>query len=82
MTVEEYLERHIRQVHAVIEQMCEASLQGGEHGVLILYKPGGDVEVSVSPDVPYGHIHERHDGVYVKVRDLPRAATVRFEDEP
>lgn len=41
------------------ERMCEAALQGGKHGVLIVMRGDGAWTMSVSPEVPYGMIYER-----------------------
>ena len=43
---------------AVVEQTCEAAIQGGEHGVLVGYKQGRLALCEVHPSVPYGMVHE------------------------
>lgn len=60
VTFPEELERYIRSLmdaeNAMIEQACEAAIQGGEHGVLIWRNSEGMlVNVCVSEAVPYGY---------------------------
>lgn len=51
------LER-LRRHHDVIEQACEAALQGGQHGVMVEWN-AEQTTAWVDPDVPYGEVHER-----------------------
>ncbi len=46
-----------------IEQACEAALQGGVHGVFILYARDGQlISAAPNPYVPYGYIYESRTG--------------------
>lgn len=47
---------HVR-FHDDLEIVCEAALQGGQHGVLVTWE-GMTYTIEVSPRVPYGVIHE------------------------
>lgn len=46
---------------AALEAACEEAVQGGEHGVLVLYRSDGWYSVGVDPRVPYGYIFEVED---------------------
>lgn len=55
---ERIIQARLRRHMAVVESACEAALQGGHHGVMVEWNS----EVTrawVSPDVPYGQVHER-----------------------
>lgn len=56
--VEALVDRMVARFHADLEAMCETAIQGGEHGVLVTWE-GMTYTIEVSPDVPYGVIHER-----------------------
>lgn len=43
---------------AVVEQACEEALQGGECGVLVVYRDGRVVTARPDASVPYGWRHE------------------------
>lgn len=52
------VQTHMRRYDMVLELVCEAALEEGEHGVLVVWE-GASFTISVEPDVPYGEIHER-----------------------
>lgn len=56
-----FIEEAMKLDRDMIERACEASIQGGEHGVLVLRsgQAGPVVSAEVDESVPYGHIHER-----------------------
>lgn len=56
--VAELVAGHVAKVDAAIEVACEAAVQGGVCGVLVIRDPDGSVEVSVNPRVPYGYRYE------------------------
>lgn len=43
--------------HLGLERACERSLQGGEHGVSVIYDEHGHYVITVDPDVPFGQIY-------------------------
>lgn len=60
------IEERSRQLIELIERTCEAALQGGEHGVRVVWRAYGDpngpgVRVFVDPTVPYGNIYEQRE---------------------
>lgn len=57
-TIRAYVEEQARRNHEVIEQACEAALQGGRYGVRWWPNGDGTVTAQVHPSVPYGTIHE------------------------
>jgi hypothetical protein len=64
--VERWAGERLAQLTAAIEECCEASLQDGTCGVLVVHHPlsrdftaTATVSVSVSAEVPYGEIWER-----------------------
>lgn len=57
------MQRHARQARIAFELVLEQAVQGGQHGVLVTkhtdFKAMRYHETyQVSPDVPYGMIHE------------------------
>lgn len=57
--IAEYIKACVRAEAAEIEAVCERSIQFGEHGVLVLRGPCGELlSASVDPSVPYGFIYE------------------------
>lgn len=52
------VETTMRRYNEALEQVCELALEGGEHGVLVIWE-GSTFTISVNSDVPYGQIHER-----------------------
>ena len=56
----DFIQEHIGRVNAAIEEACEAALQDGRYGVLVVHHRDQSVTVSVSPLVPYGFIHEHY----------------------
>ena len=61
--IEAWIGSYMTRYHEALEQVCEAAIQGGKHGVLVLHEHRrlGTMAftVSVSPEVPYGEIWER-----------------------
>lgn len=47
-----------RRFNQDLEVVVEAAIQGGEHGVLVVWT-GVRYEISISPEVKYGQIVER-----------------------
>ena len=47
-----------RRFNQDLEVAVEAAIQGGEHGVLVVWT-GARYEISISPEVKYGQIVER-----------------------
>lgn len=58
MTVEEAVQQRVREFHRDLDVMCEMAVQQGNCGVKVVWGEGLSYEMSVDPDVPYGHIHE------------------------
>ena len=64
MSFADQVREHARRValteDAIIETACEAALQGGQHGVLVVRRADTLRLVFAQPDpkVPYGRIHE------------------------
>lgn len=54
--IQESVHDYARRRAAAIETACEAAVQGGEHGVLVIDHPDR-VEVSVHVAVPYGMMY-------------------------
>lgn len=50
--------QRINQFHQDLDTICEQAVQGGKHGVLVKWGEGLSYEMSVDPNVPYGHIYE------------------------
>lgn len=57
-SVEALVDRAVARFHADLETAVEAALQGGECGVWVTWV-GMTYTIEVSPDVPYGLIHEQ-----------------------
>lgn len=56
--VTQMLDDHIVKFYGDLERACEAALQSGDKGVLVKHKDGVDYTITVSDEVPYGHIYE------------------------
>lgn len=52
------VESHMRRYDEALERVCELALEGGEHGVLVVWE-GTTFTISIDPTVPYGQIYER-----------------------
>lgn len=60
--IEKLIRRLVTEHTAAVEKACEAALQGGECGVLVIWHRNGDVSVGVDASVPYGFLYERREG--------------------
>lgn len=60
--IEKAIRRLMTERMDAIEKACEAALQGGECGVLVIWHRNGDVSAGVDASVPYGFVYERHEG--------------------
>jgi hypothetical protein len=54
----EAIEAELYRQAALVETACEAALQTGDHGVLVIKSWGGVVKADPHPLVPYGEIYE------------------------
>lgn len=55
--VDQLVGARVAEHHRVVEEACEAALQGGVCGVRVEWDAASTV-ATVDPDVPYGVIHE------------------------
>lgn len=59
LIIQEIVMAQIRRELALIETVCEKSIQSGEHGVLVIRNQMHElISVTVSDQVPYGRLHE------------------------